>query len=77
MILPPITALPGVGEGAAKAFAAARAGGPFISQDDMLRRKVPKPVIEMLKQAGCLGDMPAVSYTHLEGQRLPAAHRRN
>ncbi len=65
MILPPITALPGVGEGAAKAFAAARAGGPFISQDDMLRRKVPKPVIEMLKQAGCLGDMPESSQVTL------------
>ena len=65
MILPPITALPGVGEGAAKAFSAARAGGPFISQDDMLRRKVPKPVIEMLKQAGCLGDMPESSQVTL------------
>ncbi len=60
-ILPPISALPGVGEGAAKAFTAAREGGPFISQDDMIRRKVPKPVIEMLRQAGCLGDMPESS----------------
>ena len=60
-----VRALPGVGEGAAKAFAAARAGGPFISQDDMLRRKVPKPVIEMLKQAGCLGDMPESSQVTL------------
>ena len=53
-ILPPLTSLPGVGQQAAEAFAAAREGAPFISQDDMLRRKAPKSVVESLRAAGCL-----------------------
>ena len=64
-ILPPISSLPGVGANAAEAFVAARQGDPFISIDDMLKRKVPKGVIEMLRQAGCLGDMPESSQVTL------------
>ena len=64
-ILPPINSLPGVGTNAAEAFVASRAAGPFISMDDMLRRKVPKGVIENLKLAGCLGGMPETSQVSL------------
>ena len=64
-ILPPISSLPGVGANAAESFVAARQGGPFISMDDMLKRKVPKGVIETLRQAGCLGDMPESSQVTL------------
>ena len=64
-ILPPLSALPGVGANAAEAFVVSRQAGPFISQDDMLRRKVPKGIIETLRQAGCLGDMPQTSQVSL------------
>ncbi len=64
-ILPPINSLPGVGLNAAEAYCKAREGGPFISQEDMVRRKVAKSTIEQLKQAGCLGNMPATSQVTL------------
>ncbi len=64
-ILPPINSLPGVGLSAAEAFVQARAEGPFISQDDMVRRKVAKSTIEMLRQAGCLNGLPETSQVSL------------
>jgi len=64
-ILPPINSLPGVGTSAAEALVQARSAGPFISQDDMVRRKVSKSTVEMLRQAGCLNDLPATSQVSL------------
>ncbi len=64
-ILPPINSLPGVGTSAAIAFVEARKAGPFISQDDMLRRKISKSTVEMLRQAGCLNDLPETSQVSL------------
>ena len=64
-IVPPINSLPGVGTSAAEAFVEARKAGPFISQDDMVRRKVAKSVVETLKQAGCLNDLPETSQVSL------------
>ena len=64
-ILPPINSLPGVGLAAAEALVEARKEGPFISQDDMVRRKVSKSVIEQLKLAGCLNDVPETSQVSL------------
>ena len=64
-IVPPINSLPGVGTSAAEAFVEARKAGPFISQDDMVRRKVSKSVVETLKQAGCLNDLPETSQVSL------------
>ena len=64
-ILPPINALPGVGLAAAEALVEARKAGPFISQDDMVRRKVSKSVVEQLKLAGCLNDVPETSQVSL------------
>ena len=55
----------GVGQQAAEAFAAAREGAPFISQDDMLRRKAPKTVVEALRAAGCLQGLPETSQVSL------------
>ena len=58
----PFSSLAGVGEAAANALAEARAGGPYISVDDLqARSKVSKSVIEMLSQAGSLKDLPASS----------------
>ena len=64
-ILPPITALPGLGASAAQNFVDARKGGPFISQDDMVRRGVPRSMVEQLKLAGCLNGIPETSQVTL------------
>jgi len=54
-ILPPFTALQGLGSGAAKNIMAARAGDPFLSQEDLkIRAGISKPVIEILEEHGCL-----------------------
>ena len=64
-IVPPINSLPGIGQAAAEAFVEARKAGPFISQDDMVRRKVSKSMVEQLKLAGCLNDIPETSQVTL------------
>ena len=64
-ILPPINSLPGVGLAAAEALVEARKAGPFISQDDMVRRKVAKSMVEQLRLAGCLNDIPETSQVSL------------
>ena len=64
-IMPPINALPGVGLAAAEALVEARNAGPFISQDDMVRRKISKSMVEQLKLAGCLNDIPETSQVSL------------
>jgi len=64
-ILPPICSLPGVGQNAAEALVQARAAGPFISQDEMVRRKVARSTIEQLRLAGCLNGIPATSQVTL------------
>lgn len=57
---PPLAALGGVGETAAKSIAAARdKNRPFISQEDLRQRAgVSKSVIENLAALGALGDLP-------------------
>lgn len=58
-LLPPLTALAGVGKNAAINIDAARQGGPFISQDELrIRSGVSKTVIETLVNHGCLDDLP-------------------
>ena len=58
-LLPPLTALAGVGKNAAINIDAARQGGPFISQDELrIRSGVSKTVIETLANHGCLDDLP-------------------
>ena len=64
-IVPPISSLPGVGKNAAESFVLSRAAGPFISQDDMVRRKVAKSTVETLRQAGCLNGLPETSQVTL------------
>lgn len=57
-IRPPINALQGVGENAAKSIVEARKNGEFISKEDLrLRSKVSKTVIETLTNHGCLDGM--------------------
>ncbi len=59
MLRPPLNALQGLGENAAKAIAEARLSEPFISKMDLrTRAKVTKTVIEVLDTHGCLQGMP-------------------
>lgn len=61
-IRPPLNSLKGLGENAAKNIVAAREKGPFISQDDLISRgAASKSVIELLEQAGALGNIPKTS----------------
>lgn len=54
-IRPPLSALEGVGENAAKSIVEARKDGEFISKEDIrTRAKVSKTVIEALDNHGCL-----------------------
>lgn len=60
-ILPPLSSLDNLGLQAAQAYAEAREDGPFISREDMLRRKVQPSVIDAFAKAGILGDLPESS----------------
>ncbi|WP_443663523.1 PolC-type DNA polymerase III, partial [Clostridium sp.] len=56
---PPLNALEGVGENAAKSIVLERVNGEFISKEDLRTRcKVSKTVIESLNNHGCLKDLP-------------------
>lgn len=58
-ILPPLNALPGMGENAAKSIMEAREQGVFKTIDDLRTRTgVTKSVIEILEQNHCLDDLP-------------------
>lgn len=56
----PFGAIDGIGENAAKAIASARdEGGEFMSYDDLMARAgIGRSVVDALKEAGALGDMP-------------------
>ncbi|WP_024614721.1 PolC-type DNA polymerase III [Clostridium sp. Ade.TY] len=55
---PPINALQGVGDNAAKAIVEARKDGEFISKEDLrLRSKITKTAVETLDNHGCLEGM--------------------
>ncbi len=58
-LLPPLSALQGVGAAAAEAIAQARAEGPFTSIEDLRRRaRVTRSVVDTLKQHGSLEGLP-------------------
>ncbi|QKO31009.1 PolC-type DNA polymerase III [Caproicibacterium lactatifermentans] len=58
----PFASINGVGDSAARALAAARDGGEYISVDDLQSRsKVSKSVIESLRDAGALNGLPQSS----------------
>ncbi|MGI6173010.1 MAG: PolC-type DNA polymerase III [Christensenellales bacterium] len=64
-ILPPFSALPGLGLSAAQNLVAIRDGGRFLSKGDMLTRKVTRSVIDMLESVGALEGMPETSQVSL------------
>jgi len=58
-LIPPFAAVPGIGESAARAIAAAREDGPFVSVEDFQQRaKASKTVVELLSGMGCFRDLP-------------------
>ncbi|OUM97476.1 MAG: hypothetical protein BAA04_09000 [Firmicutes bacterium ZCTH02-B6] len=58
-LLPPLSALQGVGAAAAESIAEARAEGPFTSVDDLRKRaRLSRSVVDTLRQHGCLAGLP-------------------
>ena len=55
----------GLGLNAAINLVNVREGGPFISREDMIRRKVGKSVVDTLAAAGCINDIPESSQVSL------------
>ncbi|HML46218.1 MAG TPA: hypothetical protein PKE04_05655 [Clostridia bacterium] len=67
-ILPPFTALAGLGQSAAEAIVAARAEAPFLSIEDLRQRtRISAAVVELLRGQGCLSGMPESSQLTLFG----------
>ncbi len=67
-IRPPLNSLQGLGTAAAGSIVEARAGGEFISIEDLrMRSKASKTVIEILQQNGCLDGIPESSQMSLFG----------
>jgi DNA polymerase-3 subunit alpha (Gram-positive type) len=59
-LIPPFTAIAGLGEAAARDLEAARQEGSFVSVEEIAAKcpKVSKTNIEQLKKAGAFGDLP-------------------
>lgn len=65
-LLPPLLALPGLGENAALNIVSERDKGEFLSLEDMrYRTKVSKTVVELMVQNGCAKDMPETNQLSL------------
>ncbi len=61
-LIPPFSAIPGVGVNAARSIVAARAEGEFLSVEDFQQRsKASKTVVELLAGLGCFRDLPESS----------------
>ncbi|KMO87427.1 DNA polymerase III subunit alpha [Megasphaera cerevisiae DSM 20462] len=58
-ILPPLTAIDGLGENVAEQIVTARAKAPFSSKADLkLRGKASQSLVDIMTEEGCLGDLP-------------------
>ena len=58
-ILPPFTAVDGLGENVAEQIGAAREDAPFSSKADLrMRGKVNQSTVDLMAEEGCLGDLP-------------------
>jgi len=65
-LIPPLSAVPGIGESAAKNLVKARNEGEFLSVEDLqTRAKVTKAVIELLEEHGCLKELPSTNQLSL------------
>ncbi|MCS7461856.1 PolC-type DNA polymerase III [Paenibacillus doosanensis] len=58
-LIPPFSAIAGIGENAAKNIAAAKDDGPFLSIEDFqTRSKASKTIVELLGSMGCFRGLP-------------------
>jgi DNA polymerase-3 subunit alpha (Gram-positive type) len=58
-LIPPFSAMQGIGENAARNIAAAREQGEFLSIEDFQQKsKASKSIIELLTQMGCFRGLP-------------------
>ncbi len=65
-ILPPFTAIPGIGLSAAQSLCEVRKAGPFLSIEDVkIRSKVSSAVMESLRNYGVLADLSETSQVSL------------
>jgi DNA polymerase-3 subunit alpha (Gram-positive type) len=65
-LIPPFSALAGIGENAAKAIAASKDAGPFLSVEDFqTRSKASKTIVEMLGSMGCFRGLPETNQLSL------------
>ncbi|MDI3257265.1 MAG: PolC-type DNA polymerase III [Kyrpidia sp.] len=65
-LIPPFSAVPGIGESAARNVAAAREEGEFLSVQDLQERaRLSRPVVELLDHMGCLKDLPETNQLSL------------
>jgi DNA polymerase-3 subunit alpha (Gram-positive type) len=65
-IRPPLTALPGLGDAAARLLISSREEKPFLSVEDLrVRVKITSAVLEILRAQGCLSGMPETSQLSL------------
>ncbi len=65
-LIPPFSAVGGIGENAAKNIAAARNDGPFLSIEDFqTRSKASKTIVEILAGMGCFRGLPETNQLSL------------
>jgi len=65
-LIPPFSAVAGIGENAARNIAAARDDGPFLSIEDFQQRsKASKTIIELLTGMGCFRGLPETNQLSL------------
>lgn len=65
-LIPPFSAVAGIGENAAKNIAASREAGPFLSIEDFQSRsKATKTIIELLSGMGCFRGLPETNQLSL------------
>ena len=58
-ILPPFTAIDGLGDNVAEQIVAAREKAPFSSKEDLrLRGKIGQSLLDVMTEAGCLKELP-------------------
>ena len=65
-ILPPLNALPGMGDNAAKAITEARENGPFKTVTDLKARTgITRSAAELLEEYGCFDGLPEADQVSL------------
>ncbi|GIP36851.1 DNA polymerase III PolC-type [Paenibacillus sp. J31TS4] len=65
-LIPPFSAVPGIGDSAAKSIAASKEEGEYLSMEDFQNRaKVSKTIVEILNGMGCFRGLPETNQLSL------------